>query len=61
MKTAQGSLRWKNSQIMVDKYAPSVTDEMVAAQGRFLEACGMAVERKILPQSATDRIQSVGA
>jgi integrase len=61
MKTAQGSLRWKNPQIMLDKYARSVTDEMVAAQGRFLEACGMAVERKILPQSATDRIQRVGA
>ena len=30
-------------------------------QGRFLEECGMAVERKLLPQTVTDRIQSVGA
>jgi hypothetical protein len=39
----------------------SVTDEMVAAQERFLEECGMGVERKLLPQPATDRIQNAGA
>jgi integrase len=61
LKTAQGSLRHANPQVLLDRYARAVTDEMVAAQGRFLEACGMAVERKILPQSATDRIRSVGA
>ena len=61
VKTAQGSLRWTNPQIMLDKYARVVTDEMVAVQGRFLAECGMAVERKLLPQSVTDRIQSVGA
>jgi integrase len=61
LKTAQGSLRHANPQILLDRYARSVTDEMVAAQGRFLAECGMAVERQLLPQSATDRIQSVGA
>jgi integrase len=61
VKTAQGSLRWTNPQIMLDKYARVVTEEMVAAQGRFLAECGMAVERKLLLKPATDRIQSVGA
>jgi hypothetical protein len=28
-------LDWKNPQIMLDRYAPVVTDEMVAAQGVF--------------------------
>ena len=54
LKTAQGSLRWKNPQIMLDKYARVVTDEMVAAQGRFLESCGMGVERHLLPSPASD-------
>lgn len=61
LKTAQGSLRHANPQVLLDRYARSVTNEMVAAQGRFLEECGMAVERKLLPQFVTDRIQSVGA
>jgi integrase len=61
LKTAQGSLRHANPQVLLDRYARSVTDEMVAAQGRFLEECGMGVERKLLPQLATDRIQNVGA
>jgi len=42
-------------------YARSVTNEMVAAHGRFLEEMWDGVERKIPPQSATDRIESVGA
>jgi integrase len=54
LKTAQGSLRWKNPQIMLDRYARVVTEEMVAAQGRFLESCGIAVERNLLPPPATD-------
>jgi len=61
LKTAQGSLRHANPQILLDRYARSVTDEMVAAQGRFLEEMWNGVERKILPQSATDRIERVGA
>ena len=61
LKTAQGSLRHANPQVLLDRYARSVTDEMVAAQGRFLEECGMGVERKLLPQPATDRIQNAGA
>jgi integrase len=61
LKTAQGSLRWKNPQIMLDRYARSVTVEMIAAQGRFLEECGMDVERRLLSEPATDRIESVGA
>jgi integrase len=61
LKTAQGSLRHANPQVLLDRYARAVTDEMVAAQGRFLEACGMGVERKLLPQPATDRMQNVGA
>jgi integrase len=61
LKTAQGSLRHSNPQVLLDRYARSVTDEMVAAQGRFLEECGMGVERKLLPQPATDRIQNAGA
>jgi integrase len=56
VKTVQGSLRWKNPQIMLDKYARVVTDEMVAAQGRFLEEMWNGVERKLLPLSVTDRI-----
>jgi hypothetical protein len=60
-ETAQGSLRHANPQVLLDRYARSVTDEMVAAQGRFLEECGMGVERKLLPQPATDRIQNAGA
>jgi len=48
LKTAQGSLRHANPQILLDRYARSVTDEMVAAQGRFLEECGMDVERTLL-------------
>jgi integrase len=54
LKTAQGSLRWKNPQIMLDRYARVVTDEMVAAQGRFLESCGIGVERNLLPSPVTD-------
>ena len=54
LKTAQGSLRWKNPQIMLDRYARVVTHEMVAAQGRFLESCGIDVERNLLPSPATD-------
>ncbi len=54
LKTAQGSLRWKNPQIMLDRYARVVTDEMVAAQGRFLESCGIGVERNLLPSPASD-------
>ena len=54
LKTAQGSLRWKNPQIMLDKYARVVTNEMVAAQGLFLESCGIAVERKLLPSPVND-------
>jgi integrase len=61
LKTAQGSLRHANPQLLLDRYARSVTNEMVAAQGRFLEEMWNGVERTILPQSATDRIQSVGA
>jgi len=61
LKIAQGSLRHANPQVLLDRYARSVTDEMVAAQGRFLEECGMGVERKLLPQAATDRMQNVGA
>jgi hypothetical protein len=34
---------------MLDKYARVVTDEMVEAQGRFLESCGIRVERNLLP------------
>jgi hypothetical protein len=49
LKTAQGSLPHANPQVLLDRYARSVTDEMVAAQGRFLEECGMGVERKLLP------------
>ena len=60
-ETAQGSLRHANPQVLLDRYARSVTDEMVAAQGRFLEECGMGVERKLQPQPATDRIQNAGA
>jgi len=48
LKTAQGSLRHANPQILLDRYARSVTDGMVAAQGRFLEECGMGVERTLL-------------
>lgn len=54
LKTAQGSLRWKNPQIMLDRYAKVVTDEMLAAQGRFLKSCGMAVERNLLPPRVSD-------
>jgi len=54
LKTAQGSLRWKNPQIMLDRYARVVTEEMVAAQGRFLESCGIGVERNLLPSPASD-------
>jgi integrase len=61
LKTAQGSLRHANPQILLDRYARSVTDEMVAVQGRFLESCGIGVERTLLLPSATDRIESVGA
>jgi hypothetical protein len=61
LKTAQRSLRHANPQVPLDRYARSVTNEMVASLGRFLEKCGMGVERKVLPQSATDRIQNVGA
>jgi integrase len=61
LKTEQGSLRHANPQILLDRYARSVTDEMVAAQGRFLEECGMGVERTLLLPCATDRIESVGA
>ena len=61
LKTAQRSLRHANPQVLLDRYARSVTNEMVAAQGRFLGDCGMSVKRKVLPQSATDRIQNVGA
>jgi hypothetical protein len=61
VKTAQGSLRWKNPQIMLDKYARVVTDEMVAAQGPFLEEMWNGVERNLLRQTVTDRMQSVGA
>jgi len=46
-------LRWKNPQIMLDRYARVVTDEMVAAQGRFLESCGIGVERNLLPSPAS--------
>jgi integrase len=53
LKTAQGSLRWKNPQIMLDRYTRVVTDEMVAAQGRFLESCGIGVERNLLPSPAS--------
>jgi hypothetical protein len=53
------SLADGNPQVLLDRYGRSVTDEMVAAQGRFLEECGMGVERKLLPQPATDRIQNV--
>jgi hypothetical protein len=55
------SLADGNPQVLLDRYARSVTDEMVAAQGRFLEECGMGVEQKLLPQPATDRIQNVAA
>ena len=48
LETAQGSLRHANPQILLDRYARSVTDGMVAAQGRFLEECGMGVERTLL-------------
>jgi hypothetical protein len=61
LKTAQGSLRHANPQILLDRYARSVTVEMIAAQGRFLEECGMDVEHRLLPEPATDRIESVGA
>ncbi len=54
LKTAQVSLRWKNPQIMLDRYARVVTDEMVAAQGRFLESCGIGVERNLLPSPGSD-------
>jgi integrase len=54
LKMAQGSLRWKNPQIMLDRYGRVVTDEMVSAQGRFLESCGIPVERNLLPSSASD-------
>jgi hypothetical protein len=54
LKTAQGSLRWKNPQIMLDRYAKVVTDEMLAAQGRFLDSCGIAVERNLLPSPVSD-------
>ena len=40
LKTAQGSLRHANPQVLLDRYARSVTNEMVAARGRFLEECG---------------------
>jgi hypothetical protein len=39
----------------------SVTEEMVAAQGRFLQECGMGVEQRLLFEPATDRINTVGA
>jgi integrase len=54
VKTAQGSLRWKNPQIMLDRYARVVTEEMLAAQGRFLESCGIGVEWNLLPSPASD-------
>jgi integrase len=61
LKTAQGSLRHANPQVLLDRYARAVTDEMVAAQGRFLAECGMGVEQRLLPEPATDRIKNVGA
>ena len=54
LKTAQGSLRWKNPQIMLDRYERVVTDEMVAARGRFLENCRIPVERNLLPSHVSD-------
>jgi integrase len=54
LKTAQGSLRHANPQLLLDRYARSVTDEMVAAQGRFLDSCGIRVERNLLPSPASD-------
>jgi hypothetical protein len=61
LKTAQGSLRHANPQALLDRYARSVTEEMVAAQGRFLEECGMDVEQRLLFEPAADRIKNVGA
>ena len=49
LKIAQGSLRHANPQVLLDRYARSVTDEMVAAQGRFLEECGMGWNASFCP------------
>jgi integrase len=49
LKTAQGSLRHANPHVLLDRYARAVTDEMFAAQGRFLAECGMGVERRLCP------------
>lgn len=54
LKTAKASLRWKSPQVMLDRHARVVTDEMVSAQGRFLECRGVGVERNLLPSPASD-------
>lgn len=61
LKTAHGSLRHANPQVLLDRYARAVTDEMVAAQGRFLEECGMGVEHRLVSEPVTGSINNVGA
>jgi integrase len=50
-KTAQGILRHENIETTLGPYAQVVQPEAIAAQGRYLEACGLGVGQRLLPDS----------
>ena len=43
VKTAQGNMRHANPEIMLSKYAQTVTDEMHGVQVRWFASCGLDV------------------
>lgn len=51
-KTVQGSLRHANIETTLGDYAQVVTDEMIAAQGRWLQSCGLGVGQNLLAENA---------
>ena len=62
-KTAQGILRHATVEITLDLYAQTVSQEAIAAQGRYLEALGQNLGQALLPETSASAVESgaVGA
>jgi len=62
-KTAQGILRHASIEITLDLYAQTVSEEAIAAQGRYLEALGQNLGQTLLPEKPASAVESsvVGA
>ena len=52
VKTAQSNMQHANPEIMLNKHAQAITEEMHDVQVRWFASCGLGVGQNLLPEKA---------